>query len=89
MKPILILLSIVTMLFIASCAGRTDKEIETDVSVSVHPTAPEITVSCKGGVVFLSGMVKDSANWRATIKAARAVSGVKSVDDKLHIANPK
>lgn len=72
-----------------SCESRSDKDIETDVSVKVHPSAPDITVSARGGIVYLSGMVKDSASWKATIDAARSVTGVKDIDDKLHIATPR
>jgi osmotically-inducible protein OsmY len=77
-----------TLLFM-SCGSRSDRDIETDVSVKVHPSAPDITVSARNGIVYLSGMVKDSANWKATLEAARSVTGVKDIDDKLHIATSK
>jgi osmotically-inducible protein OsmY len=78
-------LSFALMLFLISCNNRPDREIETDVSVNVHPSAPDITVSVTNGIVYLSGIVKDSANYKKTIEAARSVSGVKDIDDKLHV----
>lgn len=83
------LLLFASLLFIISCNSRSDRDIELEASEKVHPSAPNITLSVKNGVMYLSGMVRDSASWKATIEAARSVRGVKSVDDKLHIDGGK
>jgi osmotically-inducible protein OsmY len=81
--------ALTTAILISSCGRRSDIDIGRDISVNVHPTAPDITVSVHQGVVTLSGMVKDSARWGATLEAAKSTAGVVKLIDKLHISTPK
>lgn len=89
MKPIKFAQLVVTVLFISCSSPKTDAEILEDVAVNIHEIAPEITVDVKDGVVFLSGMVKDSASWKKTLETTEATPGVKKIENKLHIRMPK
>lgn len=89
MKPIKLVHLAALVLFLSCNSPKTDAEILEDVAVNIHDIAPDITVDVKNGVVFLSGMVKDSASWKKTLETTEATPGVKKIEDKLHIRLPK
>lgn len=63
-----------------------DEEIERDVKKALDtPTFKDITVDVKNGVVQLTGTVSSWA-WRLeAVAAARAVPGVRTVEDELRL----
>ncbi len=80
----LVLLSLVAV-SLTSC-GPKDADIEKNIIAAI--SAPEVSVTVKGGVATLSGQVADESARTSVEAAAKSVKGVKSVNNELTVTPP-
>jgi osmotically-inducible protein OsmY len=76
---------VISMTFMA-CAPK-DADIEKSISSAIS-AYPGVSVTVKDGVATISGQVADDATKAAVETAAKAVKGVKSVENTLTVPPP-
>jgi hypothetical protein len=82
MRKLNILLIIVLFAtFLTACGGKSDADIQKEVSDKVK-AYPGVTATVKDGVVSLSGLVQDQSMVKAAESAAK-VEGVKEVKNNI------
>lgn len=75
-------------LIVACKQGPSDKEIETELSNKIRPTAPQVTASVNKGVVTLSGTCADEPCKSSSETAAKGTKGVKQVVNNITVTPP-
>ncbi|GAB3017919.1 hypothetical protein GCM10027051_23590 [Niabella terrae] len=91
MKKILAIIAIAAFTFaLPACKGKSDAELKTAVEAALqaNPDLSGTTVNVVDGVATISGELKDAATVAAAETAAKAVKGVKSVQNNTTIAPP-
>jgi|SRR5215217_8200760 len=84
MKKILSVLTIMGFTLMIACKGKpNDAELQTKVSEMVK--VPGVTSEVKEGMVTLSGNVSDDASKAAAESAAKAVEGIKGVNNNIMV----
>jgi hyperosmotically inducible protein len=83
---LLMILCLSLTMFLAACGGKSDTEIQKEVTARVK--TPGVTVtSVKDGVVTLGGTVATQAERDAAVAAAKG-EGVKEVKEAIQIKPP-
>ena len=72
---------------VADATGRTDADIQADVTAAITGVSPDLTASVSGGVATLEGVVVDDATRLFAQQAAAGVDGVDSVVNEI-VATP-
>ena len=72
-------------LLLAACQPSNDAKIQQAVQTGVRILDSTIQVSVAGGVVTLSGAVKDSVTRNTAETSVKEINGVKSVINKLTV----